>query len=83
MALEVDVVADEAVVLALKKWLKPTSYSEADDANVDRWPPIPSAVLLARMTMAAAFQRMKRRMRRSTSSLPGKKGCSEAGMVLM
>ena len=69
--------------LPLKKWLKPTSYKEADEANVDRWPPIPSAVLLARMTMAAAFQRMKRRMRRSTCSLPGKKGCSEAGMVLM
>ena len=44
---------------------------------------MPSAALLARMTMAAAFQRTKARMRRSTWSSPGKKGCSEAGMVLM
>jgi len=35
------------------------------------------------MEVAAAFQRTRRRMRRSTCSLPGKNGCSEAGMVLM
>ena len=44
---------------------------------------MPSACLLAWMTMTAAFQRMKARMRRSMSSSPGNQGSSSAGMVLM
>ena len=44
--------------LPLKKWLNPTSYSDADEAKVARWPPMPSAMWLARTTMMAAFQRM-------------------------
>ena len=49
---------------------------------MDRCPPMPSATLFARMTMAAAFQRTSLRMRRSTCSSPGKNGCCEAGIVL-
>ena len=38
---------------------------------------------LARMTIATAFQRISRRMRRSISSSPGKKGSCSGLMVLM
>jgi hypothetical protein len=38
--------------------------------------------LLARTTMAAAFQRMKARMRRSMCSSPGNHGSCSGGMVL-
>src|SRR5579871_353787 len=69
--------------LPRKKWLNPTSYSEADDANVARWPPMPSEMWLARVTMTAAFHRMKARMRRSMYSSPGNHGSSSGGMVLM
>ncbi len=68
--------------LPRKKWLKPISYSEAELANVDRWPPMPSACLLARTTIAAAFQRTKARMRRSMCSSPGNHGSASRGMVL-
>ena len=44
---------------------------------------MPSADLLARITIAAAFQRMNARIRRSMSSLPGKNGWFSAGIVLM
>ena len=60
----------------------PTSYSDADEAKVDRWPPMPSDVLLALMTIAAAFQRMKARIRRSMCSSPGNHGWSSVAMVL-
>ncbi len=43
---------------------------------------MPSAFLLARSTMTAAFQRTKARMRRSMCSSPGNQACSSAGMVL-
>ena len=43
---------------------------------------MPSACLLARITMAAAFQRMYRRIRRSMSSSPGKNGSAALGIVL-
>ena len=43
---------------------------------------MPSACLLALMTMTAAFQRMKARMRRSMYSSPGNQGSSSGGMVL-
>ena len=42
-----------------------------DDANVDRWPPIPSEVWLARITIAAAFHRTNRLIRFSRYSSPG------------
>src|SRR5918995_1719717 len=43
---------------------------------------MPSACLLALMTMTAAFQRMYARMRRSSSSSPGNHGSCSGGMVL-
>ena len=43
---------------------------------------MPSACLLARTTMTAAFQRMKARMRRSMCSSPGNHACCSRGMVL-
>jgi len=63
--------------------LKPTSYSDADEANVARCPPIPSDTWLARVTIAAAFQRMNARIRRSMYSSPGNHGSVSGGMVLM
>jgi hypothetical protein len=38
---------------------------------------------LALLTMIAAFQRMKARMRRSMCSSPGNHGSDSGGMVLM
>ena len=43
---------------------------------------MPSAALLALTTIAAAFQRMKARIRRSMCSSPGNQGSSERGIVL-
>src|SRR6266853_1620164 len=42
--------------LPRKKWLKPVSYSDAEDAYVERWPPRPSEAALARRTMTTALQ---------------------------
>ncbi len=47
------------------------------------WPPIPSKCLFARDTMTAAFQRIRRRIRRSRSSSPGNSGSCPGGIVLM
>jgi hypothetical protein len=47
--------------LPRKKWLKPTSYSVADEAKVEMWPPTPTPGRCARCTMTAAFQRIRRR----------------------
>ncbi len=44
---------------------------------------MPSAALLARTTIATAFQRMNARIRFSTSSSPGYQGCASRGIVLM
>src|SRR4026208_331206 len=44
---------------------------------------MPSAFLLARTTMAAAFDRTKARIRRSMYSSPGNHGSCSRGMVLM
>ena len=44
---------------------------------------MPLARLLARLTMTAAFQRMKARIRRSMCSSPGNHGSFSGGMVLM
>ena len=43
--------------LPRKKWLKPTSYSDAALAYVAMWPPTPISGRLARLTVMAAFQR--------------------------
>ena len=43
---------------------------------------MPSAALLALITIAAAFQRMNARMRRSMNSSPGNHGWSSVAMVL-
>ena len=75
--------ADSPSLRPRKKWLKPTSYSVADDAKVEMWPPMPSSALLARTTIAAAFQRTRLLMRRSRSGLPGMRACSSAEIVLM
>jgi hypothetical protein len=47
------------------------------------WPPTPIPGRLARVTATAAFQRMSARMRRSTSSSPGKSASRSGGIVLM
>ena len=52
-------------------------------AYVARWPPIPGARLFARRTIATAFQRIIRLMRRSISSSPGKFGSCSGEIVLM
>src|ERR1700680_149745 len=44
---------------------------------------MPPLRLFALVTIAAAFQRTMRRMRRSISSSPGNQGSSSGGMVLM
>ena len=44
---------------------------------------MPGARVLARVTITAAFQRMKARMRRSMYSSPGNHGSCSGGMVLM
>jgi hypothetical protein len=69
--------------LPRKKWLKPTSYSEADEAYVEMCPPTPISGRWARCTSMAAFQRMYARIRRSVCSSPGNQGSRSGGMVLM
>src|SRR5207247_10806325 len=68
--------------LPRKKWLKPVSYNDAEDAYVERWPPRPSEAALARRTMTAAFQRRYARTRRSRVRSPAIAGCSAAGVGL-
>ena len=46
------------------------------------WPPTPPARLLARTTIAIAFQRTIDLIRRSSSRLPGNAGWSSTGIVL-
>ena len=74
---------DSPPSLPRKKWLKPTSYSAADEAYVAMCPPTPRPGRFARDTMMAAFQRMYARMRRSTCSSPGNHGSRSGGIVLM
>ena len=52
--------------MPLKKWLKPTSYRLAAEAYVARCPPMPEKRLFDRSTIATAFQRIRRRIRRSS-----------------
>ncbi len=52
----------------------------AADAKLAMWPPT-LVLRLARTTMAMAFQRMKWRMRCSSSKSPGSGGCRSTGMV--
>lgn len=68
--------------LPRKKWLKPTSYRDAEEAKVAMWPPTPIPGRCARETITAAFQRVALRILRSISSLPGKNGSLLVGMVL-
>ncbi len=68
--------------LPRKKWLKPTSYSEAEEAKVAMCPPTPMPGRCARETITAAFQRVAFRILRSISSLPGKNGSSLVAIVL-
>jgi hypothetical protein len=44
---------------------------------------MPEYLLFARSTIATAFQRMRRRMRRSSVSSPGKSGSCSGEIVLM
>src|SRR3569832_1714198 len=67
---------------ARQKWLKPTSYSVADDAYVERWPPYSLDTLFALSTIASAFQRMHASMRFSISRLPGYDGSWPGEIVL-
>jgi hypothetical protein len=54
----------------------------AAEANDEMWPPT-LVCLLARSTMAIAFQRVYERMRCSMSWSPGMRACCSTGMVLM
>src|SRR5471030_653262 len=67
---------------ACQKWLKPTSYSVADDANEAMCPPT-FVSLPARSTMAMAFQRVYERILCSMSWSPGIFDWAATGMVLM
>jgi hypothetical protein len=59
VALDVDVVAGVAVVLAPEEVVEAHLVERADEAKVDRWPPMPGECLVGRTTITAAFQRMK------------------------
>ena len=83
VALEVDGVAGVAVVLAAEEVVEADLVERlAELANVERWPPMPSACLFALTTIIAAFQRTKARMRRSMCSSPGNHGSCSRGIVL-
>ena len=47
------------------------------------WPPSSEVSLLARNTMATAFQRIAERIRISIARVPGCVGSSSGGIVLM
>src|SRR5688572_23871548 len=69
--------------LPRKKWLNPTSYNVAAEANVEMWPPMPSSSLFALTTIASAFQRTRLSMRRSISRLDEGAGINAgSGMAL-
>ena len=67
---------------ACQKWLKPVSYSVADDWNDAMCPPSSELSLFARSTVATAFHRFNERMACSSSKSPGCGGCLSTGMVL-
>ena len=64
-----------------KKWLKPISYRVAAEAKVAMWPPT-LVFLLARRTMAMAFQRTSDLILRSSSRSPGNGTWASTGTVL-
>ncbi|CFN66252.1 Uncharacterised protein [Bordetella pertussis] len=68
-----------------QKWFWPQPIMVASEANEAIWPPRspPSGglCLLARTTIAMAFQRTYERMRASSSRLPGWAGSSPGGIV--
>jgi hypothetical protein len=51
--------------------LKPVSYRVADDWKLAMCPPSSDDSLLARSTMASAFQRLRERMACSVARSPG------------
>ncbi len=67
---------------ARQKWLKPTSYSVALEANEAMWPPRSPGLRLARTTVAMAFQRMIERIFHSSAESPGCLASLAGAMVL-
>ena len=67
---------------ARQKWLKPTSYSVADEAKLAMWPPSSPGLRFARTTIAIAFQRTSERMRHSIAASPGILASLAGAMVL-
>ena len=59
------------------------SYSVPTEAKLAMWPPSSSSLLLARTTIAIAFQRQIERMRSSSAASPGERSSMCGGMVLM
>ncbi len=82
MALEEDLVAAVAPVLAAEEVVEADVVQGAEEAKVAMCPPTPIPGRCARETIAAAFQRVALRIFRSTSSLPGKNGSSLVAIVL-
>ncbi len=64
-----------------QKWLNPTSYRVAAEAKLERCPPT-LVCLLARTTIAIAFQRVYAWIRCSMARSPGNFTCFSTGMVL-
>ena len=83
VALVVDVVAGEAVVLPLEEVVEPDLVERSRRREGGEVAADAVGGLVGTITIAAAFQRMNARIRRSMSSLPGKNGWFSAGMVLM
>ena len=84
VALEEDLVAHAVGVLAAEEVVEADFVEgRGADAYVARWPPMPGARVLARRTIATAFQRIMRRMRSSIASSPGKSGSCSGEIVLM
>ncbi|MEN9060973.1 hypothetical protein [Ponticoccus litoralis] len=64
-----------------QKWLRPMSYSAADEAKEAMWPPYSLLSLLRLTTVAMAFQRLMVRMRHSISVSPGTSTSSSGEIV--
>jgi hypothetical protein len=82
------VTLDEDLVAAVRVVEAPEEVVEADlverrRRGVEMWPPTPMPGRCARCTVIAAFQRIQRRYRRSSSSSPGNSGSFSGAIVLM
>ena len=71
MALVVDQVAGVAAVGAAEEIIEADVVQRRAEEKLEIWPPRPSSLSLARITMASAFQRISERMRRSMNRSPG------------